>query len=128
MIEFLQVGSMIIILNEMFSSSSLYMSFLIWFSMRNDAHKLDHVLCFPSHLDIITFKYHYGSRKHGEKEPQLFSHCGSFDHHALQLLNNCRFIFLDLSTDTFKCFGARNIPLDFFENTFPTVYHTPQDI
>jgi hypothetical protein len=34
-------------------------------------------------LDIIT------SRKHGHKEPQSFSHCGSFDHPDLQSLNNC---------------------------------------
>ena len=40
------------------------------------------------------------SRKHGKKEPQLFFYCSSFDHHALQLLNNCIFVFLDLATDT----------------------------
>jgi hypothetical protein len=33
------------------------------------------------------------SRKHCEKEPQSFSHCGSFDHPDLQLLNECIFLF-----------------------------------
>ena len=45
------------------------------------------------------------------KRLQLFSHCGSFDHHALQLLNNCTFGFLDLSTDTLGILGAHPIPL-----------------
>ena len=40
------------------------------------------------------WKNHNTSRKHGKKEPQSFSHCGSFDHHALQWLNICRFVFL----------------------------------
>ena len=34
------------------------------------------------------------SRKQGEKEPLLFSYCGSFDYHALQSLNNCIFVSL----------------------------------
>jgi hypothetical protein len=34
------------------------------------------------------------SRKHGKKEPQSFSHCGSFDHLDLQSLNECKFVFL----------------------------------
>ena len=42
--------------------------------------------------------YFITNRKHGEKEPQLFSQCGSFDHHALQSLNNWIFVFLDLPT------------------------------
>jgi hypothetical protein len=35
------------------------------------------------------------SRKHSIKEPQLFSHRGSFDHPDLQSLNECRLVFLD---------------------------------
>ena len=31
-----------------------------------------------------------------KKEPQSFSHCGSFDHHDLQPLNDCIFVFLVL--------------------------------
>ena len=68
------------------------------------------------------------SRKHGEKEPQSFSHCGSFDHHALQSLNNCRFVFLDLPTDTLGILGLVIYRWKGLENTFPTVYHTPQNI
>ena len=36
------------------------------------------------------------SRKHGEKEPQSFSHCGSFDHHGLWSLNDYKNLFFDL--------------------------------
>ncbi len=68
------------------------------------------------------------SRKHGKKEPQLFSHCSSFDHHALQSLNNCRFVFLDLPTDTLGILGLVIYRWKGLENTFPMVYHTPQDI
>ena len=33
------------------------------------------------------------STKHGKKEPQSFSHCGSFDHPDLQSVNDCKFVF-----------------------------------
>ena len=33
------------------------------------------------------------SRKHGKKEPQSFSHSGSFDHPGLQSLNNYKILF-----------------------------------
>jgi hypothetical protein len=54
------------------------------------------------------------SRKHDRKEPQLFSHCGSFDHHDMQSLDDCKFenleacntplerYFQDLSSGIFK--------------------------
>jgi hypothetical protein len=31
--------------------------------------------------DALISTSHGTSRKHGKKEPQSFSHCGSFDHH-----------------------------------------------
>ena len=68
------------------------------------------------------------SRKHGKKEPQLFFYCSSFDHHALQLLNNCIFVFLDLATDTVDILELVIYRWKGLENTFPTVYHTPQHI
>jgi hypothetical protein len=42
------------------------------------------------------------SRKHGKKEPQSFSHCGSFDHHDLQSVNDWRFVFFGLPTDILR--------------------------
>ena len=44
-------------------------------------------------VQFQAFFNHFTSRKHGKKEPQLFYHCGSFDHHDLQSLNNCIFAF-----------------------------------
>ena len=53
----------------------------------------------------------YTSRKHGEKEPQLVFHCGSFDHPDLQSHNDYKtyFSFYDCR---FKCLGACDIPLE----------------
>ena len=45
------------------------------------------------------------SRKHGEKNRNHYFHCGSFDHHALQSLNNCRFVFLGLPDDNLGNLG-----------------------
>ena len=44
-------------------------------------------------------------RKHGKKEPQLFSHYGFFDHHDLQSLNDHIFVFFGFTTITFKLWG-----------------------
>ena len=63
-----------------------------------------------------------------KKEPHSFSHCGSFDHHALQPLNNCIFVFLDLPMDTLGILGLVVYRWKVFEDTFPTIYHTPQNI
>ena len=68
------------------------------------------------------------SRKYGKKEPQSFSHCGAFDHHALQPLNNCKYVFLVLPIDTLDSLGLIIYRWKGLENTFPTVYHTPQEI
>ena len=46
------------------------------------------------------------SRKHCEKEPQLFSRCGYFDHLDMQSLN--------LFVCNLKNFGAFTIPLERF--------------
>ena len=63
-----------------------------------------------------------------KKELQLFSHCGSFDHHALQSLNNCRFVFLNLPTGTLDILGLVIYRWKGIENIFPMVYNTPQYI
>ena len=47
----------------------------------------------------------YTSRKHGKKESQSFSHYGSFDHHAMQSLNNYRLVFIDLPNGTLSNLG-----------------------
>jgi len=39
------------------------------------------------------------------KKPQLFSHCGSFDHPDLQLLNNCGFVIFGFTTAILKLWG-----------------------
>ena len=72
----------------------------------------------------------YTSRKHGKKEPQSFSHCGSFNHHALQSLNNYRFVFLDFPTDTLGILGLVIYRWKSLENTLLMVMvcHTPQGI
>ena len=68
------------------------------------------------------------SWKHGKKEPQSFFHCGSFDHHALRSLNNYKYVFLDLPTDTLGILGLVIYRSKGIEITFWTVYHMPQDI
>ena len=65
------------------------------------------------------------SRKHGKKELQSFSRCGSFDHHALQSLKQCRFVFLGLPIDTLGILGLIIYRCKGIEYTFATIYHTP---
>ena len=67
------------------------------------------------------------SRKVCQKNPQLFSHCGSFDDPALQLLNNYIF-FLCLPIDTLGILRLVLYCWKCLENTFLKVYHMPQDI
>ena len=75
-------------------------------------------LKFRHHISRATFyadiiynlhKMHWDktctSRKHGKKEPQPFSHCGSFDHHDLQSLNNCIFVFFGFMSAILKLWG-----------------------
>ena len=45
------------------------------------------------------------SRKHGKKEPQLFSHCDSFDHPDQQSVNDCKFVFFGLKTEILRIWG-----------------------
>jgi hypothetical protein len=68
-------------------------------------------LCHPKHLTIILSTTRMlgsnsgtTSRKHGNKEPQLFFHCGSFDHPDLQSLNECIYFF-DLSSEFLRIWG-----------------------
>ena len=64
-----------------------------------------------------------------KKNRKSFSHCGSsFDHHAMQSLNNCTFVFLDLPTDTLGILGFVIYRWEGLDNTFPTVYYMSQDI
>ena len=50
--------------------------------------------------------FEINSRHHGKKEPQLFYHCGSFDHPDLQSLNNCKFVcFFGFTTAILKLWG-----------------------
>jgi hypothetical protein len=42
------------------------------------------------------------SRKHGKTEPQLFSHCGSFDHPDLQSINEMQICFFGLPTEILR--------------------------
>ena len=62
------------------------------------------------------------------KKNRTHYHCGSFDHHALQSLNKYMFVFLDLPTDTLNMLRLVIYRGKSLENTFPTVYHTPQVI
>jgi hypothetical protein len=45
------------------------------------------------------------SRRHREKKPQSFSHCGSFNHPDLQSLNDFIFLFLFFATVNLKFWG-----------------------
>ena len=57
------------------------------------------------------------SRKHGKKEPQLFSHCGSFDHPYMRSLNDCNF----------EIMGACNIPLErYFQDLSSGILKSPE--
>ena len=51
------------------------------------------------------------SKKHGKKEPQSFSHCGSFDHPDLQSVNDCKSVFW-FTNSNFKNMRGLNILLD----------------
>ena len=57
-------------------------------------------------------------KKHGSKEPQSFSHWGSFDHPNLQSLNKCNylFIYLCLLTKILRIWG-----LLIYRNSIPHV-------
>jgi hypothetical protein len=56
------------------------------------------ILEFSCHVINVKIKIspNIPSNKYGKKEPQSFSHCGSFDHRNLQSLNDCKSIFLVL--------------------------------
>ena len=58
-------------------------------------------------FDIVTT-----SRKHGKTKPQLFVHCGYFDHHDLQSLNDYIFLFFLFYECNFKILGACNTLLE----------------
>jgi hypothetical protein len=51
------------------------------------------------------------SRKHGEKEPHSFVHCGSFDHPDMHSLNDYKLVFFGLPTEVLEVLGAFNILL-----------------
>ena len=66
------------------------------------------------------------SKKVCKKEPQSFSHCGSFDHPDLQSLNDYKKIF-SFCDCKFKCLWACDILLKRHFKTFPTIYYVPQN-
>jgi exonuclease VII small subunit len=47
-----------------------------------------------------------------QKKPQLFFHCGSFDHHDLQSLKRLHIVLFDLPIENVKNLEAFNIPLE----------------
>jgi hypothetical protein len=58
-----------------------------------------------------------------EKEPQSFSHCNSFDQHALHLLNGCIFVLI-LPIEILAIWGFVIYFWKGLENAFPTMYYT----
>jgi len=65
------------------------------------------------------------SRKHGKKEPQSFSHCGSFDHPDMQSLNDC--IFFWFHGYNFEILGTCNTPLErYFQDLSSGILKTPK--
>ena len=54
--------------------------------------------------NVPNFKSGFTSTKHGEKKLQSFSHCGSFNQHALQPLNNCIYVS-NIPTNTLGILG-----------------------
>jgi hypothetical protein len=68
----------------------------------------------------------FNSRNLCKKEPQLLSHCDSFDQPDLQSLNNYKFFFFVLRLQFLKC-EACNIQLErYFQNLFNGILHTPK--
>ena len=66
------------------------------------------------------------SREHGTKEPQLFSHCSSFDHPDLQSLNNNIFVFLVLRLQI-EILVACNAPLErYFQDLYRSLLKDPK--
>jgi hypothetical protein len=61
--------------------------------------------------DLALIFVRYTSRKHSKKEPQLLSHCDSFDHLDLQSLNECKIFifyflfFIGLTTEILRIWG-----------------------
>jgi hypothetical protein len=63
-----------------------------------------------------------------QKEPHLFSHCGSFYHPDLQLFNDYIFVFFCLPTKILEILGILIYHWKGLENTCPTVYYMPPKI
>lgn len=62
-----------------------------------------------------------------KKESQLISHCGSFDHHVMQSLNDYYYYFILFSYFNFKNLGACNIPLlRCFQDLFTGILYVPE--
>ena len=47
--------------------------------------------------------------EHGKIEPQLFSHCDSFDHPDMQSLNDCIFVFFGFTTAILNFWGGGHV-------------------
>ena len=61
-------------------------------------------------------------RKHGKREPQLFSNCDSFDHPDLQSSNDYKVLFVILRLHDQMFWGVWYS----VEKVFPTVYYEPK--
>ena len=67
------------------------------------------------------------SRKRCEKEPQSFSHCGSFDHHELQFTKRLKVFLFCFTTLILNLLGACNTPLGkYFQDISTIILKAPK--
>ena len=82
---------------------------------------------YTNHVFHIHPRRSCTTRKHCEKEPQSFPHCGSFDHPDRQSLNDCRFGFFHLPTEIAGSWGLAIYRWRILINTFSNgVLHAPK--
>ena len=65
-------------------------------------------------LSHTCVPFHGTSRKHGEKESQLFSYCSSFDHPNLCSHITITKLYFSFCDCKFKCLGVYNIMLEMY--------------
>jgi hypothetical protein len=75
--------------------------------------------------DVMTHRLSYTSRKHGKKEPQSCSHCGSFLPPCSAITKRMHICFLGLPTEILRILGLLLNRYRGLENIFPTVYYMP---
>jgi hypothetical protein len=69
----------------------------------------------------------FTSRKHVKKEPQSFSHCGSFDHPDPQVNKRLQICLFGLPTENLRILGLLIYRYIGHEITFSTVYYMPPE-